>query len=127
MSSNCTTFAQYGALAALQEKDKARESLAAMKVAFDRRRRAMHAGLNAIPGITCLLAEGAFYLYPNISSFGLGSQEFCARLLEQEKVAAVPGSAFGLDGYLRLSYATSDEMIARGLERLARFCSGLRR
>lgn len=125
MSSNCTTFAQYGALAALKEKDKARESLAAMKVAFDRRRKAMHAGLNRIPGITCLLAEGAFYLYPNISRFGLGSQEFCARLLEQEKVAAVPGSAFGLDGYLRLSYATSDETIARGLERLARFCAGL--
>jgi aspartate aminotransferase len=127
MSSNCTTFAQYGALAALKEKDKARESLAAMKVAFDRRRKAMHAGLNRIPGISCLLAEGAFYLYPNISGFGLSSQEFCARLLEQEKVAAVPGSAFGAEGYLRMSYATSDETIARGLERLARFCAGLKR
>jgi aspartate aminotransferase len=127
MSSNCTTFGQYGALAALQEKEQARSSLAAMKVAFDRRRKAMHAGLNAIPGISCLLAEGAFYLYPNISSFGIGSQEFCARLLEQEKVAAVPGSAFGLDGYLRLSYATSDETISRGLERVRRFCAGLKK
>jgi aspartate aminotransferase len=127
MSSNATTFAQYGALAALQEKDKARESLAAMKVAFDRRRKLMHAGLNAIPGVTCLLAEGAFYLMPNISSFGLPSQEFCAQLLEREKVAAVPGSAFGAEGYLRLSYATGDETIKEGLARLARFCGALRK
>jgi aspartate aminotransferase len=127
MSSNATTFAQYGALAALKEKDKARESLAAMKTAFDRRRKLMHAGLNAIPGVSCLLAEGAFYLMPNISSFGVPSQEFCAKLLEQEKVAAVPGSAFGVEGYLRLSYATSDETIEEGLTRLTRFCGALRK
>lgn len=127
MSSNATTFGQYGALAALKEKDKARESLAAMKVAFDRRRKLMHAGLNAIPGITCLLAEGAFYLMPNITSFGLTSDEFCARLLEQEKVAAVAGSGFGAEGYMRLSYATSDETIKEGLARLARFCQWLKK
>ncbi len=127
MSSNATTFGQYGALAALTEKDKARESLAAMKTAFDRRRKLMHAGLNAIPGLTCLLAEGAFYLMPNISSFGISSQDFCARLLEQEKVALVPGSAFGAEGYARLSYATGDATITTGLERMARFCRGLRK
>jgi aspartate aminotransferase len=96
-----------------------------MLAAFDRRRRSLHASLNAIPGITCLLAEGAFYLFPNISSFGISDQEFCARLLDQEKVAAVPGSAVGAPGYLRLSYATSDAIIAKGVERLARFCRGL--
>ena len=125
MSSNATTFGQYGALAALLEKDKARESLAAMKVAFDRRRKLMHAGLVKIPGMTCVLASGAFYLFPNISHFGLPSVEFAARLLETEKVATVPGFAFGAEGYLRLSYATSDTTITRGLERLARFCATL--
>lgn len=127
MSSNATTFAQYGALAALKEKTKAEAALAEMKAAFDRRRRYLHAELNRIPGITCLLPGGAFYVFPNISSFGLKDTEFCTRLLEQEKVAAVPGSAFGLEGYLRLSYATSDATIRTGVERLTRFCAGLRR
>ena len=127
MSSNATTFAQYGALAALNEKEKASVALSAMKAAFDRRRKHLHAELNKIPGITCLLAGGAFYLFPNISSFGLKDVDFCAKLLEQEKVAAVPGSAFGAEGYLRLSYATSDEIIAKGIVRLARFCAGLKK
>ncbi|MFZ9746829.1 MAG: pyridoxal phosphate-dependent aminotransferase [Opitutaceae bacterium] len=126
MSSNVTTFAQFGALAALQQKEKTAAALATMLTAFDRRRRNLHAELNRIPGISCLLAEGAFYLFPNISRFGLTDLEFCNRLLEQEKVAAVPGSAFGAEGYLRLSYATSDEIIAKGVARLARFCAGLR-
>ena len=125
MSSNATTFGQYGALAALVESDKAKVTLAAMKIAFDRRRRLMHAGLEKIPGMTCILASGAFYLFPNISRFGLPSVEFAARLLAEEKVATVPGLAFGAEGYLRLSYATSDETITRGLARLARFCATL--
>ena len=127
MSSNVTTFAQYGALAALKEKEKTAAALQMMLVAFDRRRKLLHAELNKIPGIACLLAEGAFYLFPNITSFGLKDQDFCTRLLDVEKVAAVPGSAFGAEGYLRLSYATSDEIIKKGVERLARFCAGLRR
>jgi aspartate aminotransferase len=125
-SSNATTFAQYGALAALTEKDKTAASLKLMLAAFDRRRKFLHAELNKIPGVSCLLAQGAFYLFPNVSSFGLKDQEFCARLLEQEKVAAVFGSAFGAEGYLRLSYATSDETIKKGVERLARFCASLK-
>ncbi len=127
MASNATTFAQYGALAALREKEKARAALATMLAAFDRRRKNLHAGLNQIPGVSCLLAQGAFYLFPNIAKFGLSSQEFCARLLEQEKVAAVPGSAFGAEGYLRLSYATGDETIAKGLARLTKFCAALKK
>jgi aspartate aminotransferase len=127
MSSNATSFAQFGALAALQEKEKTRAALQSMLTAFDRRRRLLHAGLTAIPGVTCVLAQGAFYLFPNISSFGLSSLEFCGRLLDEAKVAAVPGSAFGAEGYLRLSYATSDATIAKGLERLAAFCRGLRK
>jgi aspartate aminotransferase len=125
MTSNATTFAQYGAVAALKEKEKTDAALKTMLVAFDRRRKFLHAELNKIPGITCLLAEGAFYLFPNISSFGLSSVDFCAKLLDAEKVAAVPGSAFGAEGYLRLSYATSDEIIAKGVSRLAKFCATL--
>ena len=126
MSSNANSFAQFGALAALTEKTKTAASLKTMLTAFDRRRKFLHAELNRIPGVTCLLAQGAFYLFPNISRFGLKDVDFCARLLEQEKVAAVPGSAFGAEGYLRLSYATSDEIIAKGVARLARFCAGLK-
>ncbi len=127
MSSNVTTFAQYGALAALTEKEKTAAALQKMLVAFDRRRKFLHAELNKIPGVSCLLAEGAFYLFPNIASFGLKDLDFCNRLLDEEKVAAVPGSAFGAEGYLRLSYATSDEIIQKGVTRLARFCAALKR
>jgi aspartate aminotransferase len=126
-SSNATTFAQYGALAALKEKEKTAAALKEMMTAFDRRRKFLHAELVKIPGVTCVLSQGAFYLFPNISSFGLKDQEFCARLLEQEKVAAVFGSAFGAEGYLRLSYATSDEILAKGVARLAKFCASLKK
>lgn len=126
-TSNATTFAQYGALAALKERDKTQAALAQMLVAFDRRRKFLHAELNKIDGIRCLLAEGAFYLFPNISSFGLSSEDFCTRLLDQQRVAAVHGSAFGAEGYLRLSYATSDEIITKGVSRLAAFCATLRK
>jgi len=127
MTSNVTTFGQYGALAALKEKEKTAASLKTMIEAFDRRRKFLHAELNKISGVSCLLAQGAFYLFPNISSFGLKDTDFCARLLEQEKVAAVPGSAFGAEGYLRLSYATSDAIIQKGVTRLARFCASLKK
>jgi aspartate aminotransferase len=110
----------------LKDKEKPAAALQTMLQAFDRRRKLLHSELNKIPGITCLLAEGAFYLFPNITSFGLTDLEFCNRLLDQEKVAAVPGSAFGAEGYLRLSYATSDEIIQKGVTRLARFCASLK-
>jgi len=125
MSSNATTFAQFGALAALKEKEKTAAALKVMTEAFDRRRRNLHAELNKIDGVSCLLAQGAFYLFPNISKFGLKSADFCDRLLAEQKVAAVPGSAFGAEGYLRLSYATSDQIIAKGVSRLADFCKSL--
>ncbi|HTD67853.1 MAG TPA: aminotransferase class I/II-fold pyridoxal phosphate-dependent enzyme, partial [Candidatus Limnocylindria bacterium] len=70
-------------------------------------------------------SRGAFYLFPNISKTGLKSADFCARLLEAEKVAAVPGIAFGADEYLRISYATSLANIEKGLDRLDHFVRGL--
>ena len=94
---------------------------------FAKRRSFAHAKLNAMPGVTCANAKGAFYLFPNISGTGLKSADFCARLLEQEKVAAVPGIAFGADDYIRLSYATSLANIEKGLERMDRFVRGLRK
>ena len=125
-TSNATTFGQYGALAALQEKEKTRAALQSMLAAFDRRRRFLHSELLKIPGVSCVLAQGAFYLFPKIERFGLSSLDFCTQLLEREKVAAVHGSAFGAEGYMRLSYATSDAVIAKGLERLRRFCASFR-
>jgi aspartate aminotransferase len=126
MASNATSFAQYGALAALTQKEKTRASLEMMLAAFDRRRRLLHRGLSGIPGVSCVLAQGAFYLFPNVSSFGIGSVGFCERLLDSEKVAAVPGLGFGAEGYLRMSYATSDEIIVKGIDRLANFCKSLK-
>lgn len=125
MSSNATTFAQWGALAAFTEKAKTQAALDEMLVAFDRRRKFVHAGLNEIPGIECLLSQGAFYLFPNVASFGLDDSTFCERLLEEQKVAAVPGSAFGAPGYIRVSYATSDVTLAKGIDRLGKFCQSL--
>jgi aspartate aminotransferase len=78
-----------------------------------------------MPGISCVNSKGAFYLFPNISKTGLHSADFCSRLLESEKVAAVPGIAFGADDYLRISYATSLANIEKGLDRMERFVKGL--
>lgn len=125
MTSNATTFAQWGALAAYTEKEKTQAALDEMLVAFDRRRKFLHTELNRIPGINCLRSEGAFYLFPNISSFGIDDVTFCERLLDEQKVAAVHGSAFGAQGFMRISYATSDEILAKGVERLAKFCASL--
>lgn len=117
-TSNPTSFAQKGAVAALTGPQ---DHLSKWLAEFDKRRRYAHQKLNRIPGVSCCNARGAFYLFPNISGSGLKSAEFCARLLEQEKVAAVPGIAFGADDYLRISYATSMVNIEKGLDRLEQF------
>lgn len=124
-TSNATTFAQFGALAAMRNWDQAMEAVQGMLLHFDRRRLKLLEGLQATQGITCQRSEGAFYLFPNVSSYGLKSEEFSARLLEDEKVAVVSGHAFGAEGYIRLSYATSDEIIEKGLTRIQKFCGKL--
>ena len=83
-------------------------------------------GLNAIPGIECNRSKGAFYLFPRLKSLGMSSLDFADKLLEDKKVAVVPGEAFGAPGYMRLSYATSDEVITEGLKRLNEFCANLK-
>jgi len=121
-TSNPTSFAQKGGVAALTGSQ---EHLPRWLAEFSKRRTYAFQKLNRIPGISCVNAKGAFYLFPNISQTGLTSSEFCARLLEQEKVAAVPGIAFGADDYLRISYATSLANIEKGLDRLDKFVRGL--
>lgn len=121
-TSNPTSFAQKGGVAALNGPQ---DHLKTWLAEFSKRRIFAWEKLNSIPGVSCVNAKGAFYLFPNISQLGLKSTEFCARLLEQEKVAAVPGIAFGADDYIRLSYATSIANIQKGLERLERFCRTL--
>ena len=125
-SSNATSFAQYGALSAMENEALADAAVAEMKKSFDRRRLMLLEGLNAIDGVFCRRAQGAFYLFPNISSFGMSSVDFCAKLLEEKLVAVVPGSAFGSDENVRFSYAVSDETIQKGIERMAQFCSEIR-
>lgn len=124
-SSNATTFAQYGALAAMERWDDSMAAVNGMLEVFDRRRLRLLEGLQSIDGIECARAQGAFYLFPNIEKLGLSANDFAARILEEEKVAVVPGEGFGAPGYIRLSYATSDDVIEKGLERLAKFCSQL--
>ena len=121
-TSNPTSFAQKGAVAALNGPQ---DHLQTWLAEYDRRRTYAWKKLNTIPGISCVNSKGAFYLFPNIAKLGLNSTEFCARLLDQEKVAAVPGIAFGADDYLRISYATSLANIEKGLDRLERFAKSL--
>ncbi len=123
-TSNPTSFAQKGGVAALTGPQ---DHLPKWLAEFSKRRTFACQKLNSIPGISCVNAKGAFYLFPNISKFGLTSSDFCAKLLEQEKVAAVPGIAFGADDYLRISYATGMANIEKGLNRLEKFCASLKR
>jgi aspartate/methionine/tyrosine aminotransferase len=115
-SVSCTSaFSQYAAAAALGGPW---EPVERMVAEFRRRRDVIVAGLNDIPGITCLEPQGAFYVFPNISGTGLTSAELAGRLLDDAGVAALSGTAFGryAEGYLRFSYANSVENIEAALE-----------
>ena len=122
-TSNPTSFAQKGAVAALTGPQT---HLTGWLAEYAIRRGVAHQKLNAMPGVTCVNSKGAFYLFPNIAGTGLKSTEFCARLLEQQKVAAVPGIAFGADDYIRISYATSLQNIEKGLDRMDKFVRSLK-
>ncbi len=123
-TSNPTSISQKAAVAALTGPNDAAEQ---MRQAFEERRNLIVDRLNAIPGVTCRLPGGAFYAFPNVSSLigkrALGrviggSDDLAAYLLEEAGVAVVPGSGFGADSYIRLSYATSTDKIVKGLERI---------
>jgi aspartate aminotransferase len=123
-TSNPASISQKAAVAALNGPQ---EPVAMMKQAFEERRNVIVERLNAIPGVSCRMPGGAFYAFPDIS--GLigkrvgervidGSDDLAAYLLEEARVAVVPGSGFGADRYIRLSYATSKEKILTGVERM---------
>lgn len=117
-TSNVCTFAQYGAIAALEGPQ---DSVETMRQAFAKRRQAILERLNAMPGLTCVVPDGAFYVMPSIQQTGMKSLEFCEALLEDQKVVTVPGIAFGTDGYIRISYATDLDTINQGMDRLDKF------
>jgi aspartate aminotransferase len=122
-TSNPTSFAQKGAVAGLKGDQS---FIGEMVKAFTERRAYMYDRLTKIPGVTCVKPMGAFYMLPNISSFGLSSTAFASKLLDDQKVAVVPGIAFGSDAHIRLSYACSMENIQKGLDRLEAFCASLK-
>ncbi len=124
-TSNVTTFAQYGAIAALE--GKANDDIEAMRQAFAKRRDLIYSLVSTIPGVKCLRPQGAFYLLCDISAFGMGSDEFCTRLLEEEKLAAIPCSSFGADNMIRFSYACSEDNIRQAAARLAAFTTKLQK
>lgn len=121
-TSGCTSFAQKGALAAIKGDQSPVED---MRQEFDIRRQYMTGRLASIPKITVVAPEGAFYVLANISGFGLNSTNFADRLLSKHHVAIVPGIAFGDDRTVRFSYATSLDIIKKGLDRFEEFCRSL--
>jgi len=130
MTSNPVTFAQYAAIAALT--GPAEQAIEKMRVEFERRAKYMSQRLNSMPGVQCPEPTGAFYCFPDVSAhYGRNingmqvnnSMDFAKALLEQANVALVPGSPFGCDNNVRLSFACSLEQITKGLDRLEKWLS----
>ncbi len=121
---NPATISQKAALAVLDEEPARLEE----RINEYRRRRDLIVdGLNSLPGIKCLCPEGAFYVFPDVRDLAeskgcSGSVDLSRMLLREERIAVVPGSAFGQEGHLRFSYAASFDSICEGLDRLQRFC-----
>ncbi len=120
----CSVLAQYAAIEAL---DHGEEEAMRMRTEYARRRPYLHRTLNEI-GLPCFEPRGAFYCFPSIRATGLTSREFAMRLLEEEKVAVIPGTAFGEsgEGFIRCTYATSLDNIKIALERMRGFLGRLR-
>lgn len=114
------TFIQAAGVAALQE------DVSAMRAVYRRRRDYVTGRLTGM-GLEFPKPEGAFYVFADIRKFGLSSDEFCTRLIQQGRLAAVPGSCFGTDGYIRLSYCYDDGELQRGMDRLEAFITNLNR
>lgn len=121
-TSNVCTFAQYGAIAALESSQDCVEK---MRLAFDERRKVIVERIQAIPKLSVAEPNGAFYVYVSIGQLGLKSADFCDRFLENYYVATIPGVAFGADDHIRLSYATDMTSIEKGMERLSQFVQTL--
>ena len=111
---------QYAGIAAI---DGPQDEVEKMMRAFDRRRKVVVEGLNALPGVSCVTPKGAFYAFPNIAGTGWKAKKLASALLDEAGVALIGGPDFGVlgEGYLRLSYANSEENILRALERMGEF------
>ncbi len=120
-TSNPCSIAQKAALAAYTGPQ---DDVQKMLSEFRKRREVMVKGLNEI-GLECKAPDGAFYAFPSIKSTGLKSLDFCGQILDNEKVACIPGVAFGMDDNIRLSFAVSMETINKGLERIGKFVKSL--
>ena len=118
------TMSQYAAISALKNGDR---DICTMAESYNQRRRFLMEAFREM-GLPCFEPYGAFYVFPDISEFGMGSEEFCTKLLEAENVAVVPGSAFGAcgDRHVRISYAYSIEELKEAMARIARFVERLR-
>lgn len=116
------SVSQHAALAAIGGDQG---PVAEMREQYDRRRRFLVEGLNRLPGISCLMPEGAFYVFPSVKALGRPSAELAQELLVRARVVVVPGSGFGDagEGYLRLSYATSLEALQAAVQRIESFLS----
>ncbi|MEM2526997.1 MAG: pyridoxal phosphate-dependent aminotransferase [Candidatus Bathyarchaeia archaeon] len=114
------SFIQKAAIAALKGP---RECVRRMVEEFDRRRKYVVKALNEIPGVRCVMPKGAFYVFPKLPDLGMSSLDICMRLLEEEGVSTTPGIVFGScgEGYIRISYATSLEIIAEAIEKIKGF------
>ena len=124
-SSCVSTFIQRAGIAAINGDQS---PVLMMMKEYKERRNLLVGGLNSIPGITCHLPGGAFYAFPNISSFGLSSVEFADFILEKADVALIPGSNFGTqgEGFVRVVYASSRENIEKALKQIANACQLLK-
>ena len=113
------TMSQYAGMKAVMDGD---DDIEYMRDCYNQRRRMLLSGLNEI-GLECFEPEGAFYMFPNIGKYGLTSEQFCEKLLYDEKCAIVPGTAFGDsgEGFARISYAYSVDHISRAIERIDKF------
>jgi aspartate/methionine/tyrosine aminotransferase len=114
---------QYAGIAAI---DGPQDEVDRMMAAFDRRRKVVVEGLNSLPGVSCITPKGAFYAFPNVAGTGWKAKPLASALLEEKGVALIGGPDFGVhgEGYLRLSYANSEENILRAIERMADFLAG---
>jgi aspartate aminotransferase len=121
-TSNVCTFAQYGAISALESSQ---DCVQEMVEAFARRREFIYDAISNINNLSCPKPNGAFYVFVDIADTGLKSREFCKALLENDRVAAIPGIAFGNDNCIRISYATDMETIKKGMERLNKFVNSI--
>ena len=127
-STTCSpTFIQVG-VAEGMDTPRTKKEIIDMVAAFDKRRKMVMEGVDAIEGLSCVRPRGAFYMMVNVKGLGIGGYDFAMRFLEEKYVATVPAVGLGeeTDSFIRIAYTTSDDRIAEGLARLKEFCAELR-